>query len=181
MSLRVLWSLLGCKGKAFQHFFFRAARFVHAFRVYEKAATFFLLCFWCLRSSFTRNAFLFGASCCVRAIAPATVTSLSQRIRDRKQVERIGLHKQPFYFSGFKCCVCLWFQSERQWKIKLYVTPCRCSRQLSVFWNVGMRDLVFAFPFVWLAAQQNYSKIRTDQKGRWKAPNNIVRKPAHSC
>ena len=87
--------------------FFCAARFVHAFRVYEKAATFFLLCFWCLRLSFTRSAFLFGASCCVRAIAPATVTSLSQRIRDRKQVERIGLHKQPFYFSGSKCCVCL--------------------------------------------------------------------------
>ena len=71
MSLRVLWSSLGCKGKAFQHFFFCAARFVHAFRVCEKAATLLLSCFLCLRSSFTRNAFLFGASCCVRAIAPA--------------------------------------------------------------------------------------------------------------
>ena len=151
MSLRVLWSPLGCKGKAFQHFFFCAARFVHAFRLHEKATTFFLLCVLCLRSSFTRNAFLFGASCYVRAIAPATVPSLSQRIRIdccANSVCGSGAHKQPFYFSGSKCCACVWVWSEKQWKIELYVTLCLCSRQLSVFGKVGMRVVVFAFAFV---------------------------------
>ena len=72
---------------------------MHAFRLHETATTFFLLCVLCLRSSFTRNAFLFGASCYVRAIAPATVPSLSQRIG----VCGSGGHKQPYYVSGSKC------------------------------------------------------------------------------
>ena len=41
----------------------------------------------------------FGVSCYMRAIAPATVPSLSQRIG----VCGSGGHKQPYYVSGSKC------------------------------------------------------------------------------